>query len=92
MSSASHAQRTDHVAAPRPAALVAWLARHETPAVLGLLALAVGARVVRFLVTAVMHNDGPVFLAIAQTMARLSELEAELETAYARWEELEALR
>ncbi|MDX1649193.1 MAG: glycosyltransferase family 39 protein, partial [Myxococcota bacterium] len=51
--------------------LRAWLLRHETKLVCALVAVAAAVRVVRWQVTAVMFNDGPVFLSLAEALERL---------------------
>jgi hypothetical protein len=51
--------------------MAAWLARHEGRLVAALVLLAAVVRVVRWNVTAVMFNDGPVFLSLADAFARL---------------------
>lgn len=60
--------------APDPrglASLVAWLERHETRLVAALVVVAVAVRTLRWNVTAVMFNDGPVFLSLAEAFGRL---------------------
>lgn len=51
--------------------LRAWLVRHETALVWALVAVAAAVRVARWHVTAVMFNDGPVFLSLAEALGRL---------------------
>ena len=50
--------------------LVDWLTRREGAALGGVLIAAAVLRAVRWQVTAVMFNDGPVFLALAQALDR----------------------
>lgn len=60
--------------APVPAGLApafAWLARHEIPILLALVAFAALVRALRWQVTAVMFNDGPDFLRLALALGRL---------------------
>lgn len=64
-------------AASPPPPVAAWLARHELSLVVALTALAVAVRFARWQVTAVMFNDGPTFLALAEEFSRL-DLESAL--------------
>ena len=63
---AESATRPEAHALDRPASTL-W--RREAWLVAGILALAAGARIARWAVTAVMFNDGPVFLALAKALA-----------------------